>query len=118
MSNLTAETRRHGEEQGENRTAETRRRGEENSESLAWRTTGSYQGTSFSRVVKIKDIWALAPAVFRNGAKIARAVLREVFDESAYERFLLRTASARSVASYRAFLAEREVATARRPRCC
>jgi hypothetical protein len=46
------------------------------------------------------------------------AALREIFDESAYERFLLRTHAARSVASYRDFLREREGALARKPRCC
>ena len=44
--------------------------------------------------------------------------LREIFDESAYERFLLRTQAVRSAKSYREFLREREVAAARRPRCC
>jgi len=47
-----------------------------------------------------------------------RATLREIFDESAYDRFLLRTQAERSVASYRAFMRERETVVARRPRCC
>jgi hypothetical protein len=46
------------------------------------------------------------------------AALREIFDENAYERFLSRTHSRRSTASYREFLLEREAATARKPRCC
>jgi len=46
------------------------------------------------------------------------AVLKEVFDESAYERFLARTACTRSVESYREFLRERQNAVAHRPRCC
>jgi len=46
------------------------------------------------------------------------AVLREVFDEAAYDRFLLRTHTARSVSSYREFLREREAALTRKPRCC
>ncbi len=46
------------------------------------------------------------------------AVLQEVFDESAYERFLHRTQAERSVESYRVFLTERESAIARKPRCC
>jgi hypothetical protein len=50
--------------------------------------------------------------------RIAIAALREIFDESAYDRFLLRTQAARSVASYRAFLREREATVARRPKCC
>ncbi len=45
-------------------------------------------------------------------------VLSEVFDESAYERFLLRKKLSRSIESYRAFLRERESAMAQKPRCC
>jgi hypothetical protein len=46
------------------------------------------------------------------------AALREIFDESAYERFLLRTQRQRSVESYRIFMIERDAAAATRPRCC
>jgi len=46
------------------------------------------------------------------------AALREIFDESAYDRFLLRTHAARSVASYRAFTSERDAAMVKKPRCC
>jgi len=44
--------------------------------------------------------------------------LREIFDENAYDRFLLRTHGSPSVASYREFMREREEGMARRPRCC
>ena len=54
----------------------------------------------------------------RRAAGITRASLREIFDENAYERFLARTQSSRSAASYGQFLREREAATARKPRCC
>jgi hypothetical protein len=47
-----------------------------------------------------------------------RATLREIFDENAYDRFLLRTQEPRSVASYRKFMLERESGMAKRPRCC
>ena len=47
-----------------------------------------------------------------------RAALREIFDESAYDRFLLRTHASRSVASYRAFTRERDTAMVKKPRCC
>jgi len=47
-----------------------------------------------------------------------RAVLREIFDESAYDRFLSRTQDSRSVASYREFMQEKEAAVVRKPRCC
>ena len=44
------------------------------------------------------------------------AALREIFDESAYARFLDRQMMASSPAAYGEFL--REIAKARRPRCC
>ncbi len=47
-----------------------------------------------------------------------RATLSEIFDESAYDRFLLRTHRLRSVASYRDFMRERDMAMAKKPRCC
>jgi len=47
-----------------------------------------------------------------------RATLREIFDESAYDRFLLRTHASRSIASYRAFTRERDAAMLKKPRCC
>ena len=46
------------------------------------------------------------------------ATLREIFDENAYQRFLVRTGSAASTQSYRAFMREREAGMARKPRCC
>jgi hypothetical protein len=60
----------------------------------------------------------LAPAVFRSIAQIVRATLREIFDESAYDRFLLRTKLPRSVTSYRDFARERDAALLKKPRCC
>jgi hypothetical protein len=47
-----------------------------------------------------------------------RATVREIFDESAYDRFLLRTHASRSTASYCAFTRERETAMLKNPRCC
>ena len=49
---------------------------------------------------------------------ILLAALREIFDENAYEHFLARNRVARSAASYREFLDERESVIARLPRCC
>ena len=46
------------------------------------------------------------------------AALHEIFDESPYDRFLLRTNAARSIASYRAFTRERDASMQRKPRCC
>ena len=53
-----------------------------------------------------------------NAWNVVVAVLREIFDESAYDRFLARTHARRSIASYREFRREQEAGTARRPRCC
>lgn len=50
--------------------------------------------------------------------QIVCTTLREIFDEAAYERFLARTQSSRSIVSYREFQRERESAIATRPRCC
>jgi hypothetical protein len=44
--------------------------------------------------------------------------IREIFDESAYDRFLLRTNAGRSIASYRAFTHERDASMQKKPRCC
>jgi hypothetical protein len=55
---------------------------------------------------------------FESATQTLRAALREVFDESAYDRFLLRTNSSRSVGSYRDFTRERDAALLKKPRCC
>ncbi len=46
------------------------------------------------------------------------SALREIFDESAYARFLHRRQIAPSREAYAAFCRECEAAKARRPRCC
>jgi len=46
------------------------------------------------------------------------AVLREIFDESAYQRFLDRGQLQSSASAYAIFLRENEQAKSRRPRCC
>jgi hypothetical protein len=51
-------------------------------------------------------------------ARILWAALREIFDESAYERFLRRTQMASSREAYAAFCRERESSQARRTKCC
>jgi hypothetical protein len=53
----------------------------------------------------------------RRGAVVLSA-LREVFDESAYERFLVRGKVTSSVESYAAFEKEQEGLKARRTKCC
>jgi hypothetical protein len=51
-------------------------------------------------------------------SRLLLAVLREIFDENAYDRFLLRTNGVASVESYRRFMQERETGMAQKPRCC
>jgi hypothetical protein len=46
------------------------------------------------------------------------AVVREIFDESAYARFLSHHRMASCPTAYAAFLREQEGAKARRPKCC
>jgi hypothetical protein len=65
----------------------------------------------------MKSIQLLAEQ-FKSGAQIFGAALREIFDESAYARFLSVRQLASSRAAYAAFRQEYEVTKARRPRCC
>jgi hypothetical protein len=51
-------------------------------------------------------------------ASVSVAVLREIFDESAYQRFLERSQLQSSVNAYAIFQRENEQAKSRRPRCC
>jgi hypothetical protein len=50
--------------------------------------------------------------------EIFLAALREIFDESAYARFLNQKQLASSRAAYASFRQEYEITKARRPRCC
>ena len=49
---------------------------------------------------------------------LLRSMLLEIFDESAYARFLARHRIASSPQAYRAFTEEQQAWKARRPRCC
>jgi hypothetical protein len=51
-------------------------------------------------------------------ADLLWSALREIFDESAYTRFLNRSQTPPSREAYAAFCSECEAARARRPRCC
>lgn len=53
-----------------------------------------------------------------HAARIALEMLREIFDEAAYSRFLQRHQISSSPHAYHSFLREREAAAARRIRCC
>lgn len=54
----------------------------------------------------------------RRMASIMRSALQEIFDESAYARFLERRQLRTSPESYAEFLRENEMLRQRRPRCC
>lgn len=56
--------------------------------------------------------------MIRNAGSLLMTLLREIFDEAAYARFLVRTQSASSTRAYAAFTRERESIQQRRPRCC
>jgi len=55
---------------------------------------------------------------FRSTLDIVWSTLREIFDESAYARFLDRQKLDNSPAAYTAFLREVQKYRERRPRCC
>jgi hypothetical protein len=101
---------RSGDRKGE-LTAETRRRGENQKPATEARRHGEESG---DRVIARDRVIGKTRAFFST----VRGMLREIFDESAYERFLLRTNASRSIASYRAFTRERDAAMRRKPRCC
>jgi len=54
----------------------------------------------------------------RKSASLVWAALEEIFEESAYRRFLQRNEVASSREAYAAFLREQEFSKARSPRCC
>jgi len=56
--------------------------------------------------------------MLRNASSVLMTILREIFDEAAYARFLRRTQRVSSTQAYAAFTRERESVQNRRPRCC
>ena len=66
----------------------------------------------------MKDRLIAFIAVLKSCPRIFLATLREIFDESAYERFLDRTRLQSSPNAYAVFQQENEQAKSRRPRCC
>ena len=55
---------------------------------------------------------------FRQVLWLMLATAREIFDESAYQRFLAQRQLGSSRASYARFLREQETRRARQPKCC
>ena len=62
--------------------------------------------------------WASAPTWFARATGLLLSVLREIFDEAAYSRFLVRHKMSSCPRAYAAFMREQELSKARRPRCC
>ncbi len=60
---------------------------------------------------------AVLSSIIRTFAVLV-AALREIFDESAYQRFLDRSQMKSSPNAYAIFRKENEQAKSRRPRCC
>jgi hypothetical protein len=50
--------------------------------------------------------------------RMFHSILREIFDEAAYDRFLVETKSAPSRESFAAFTEASKAARERKPRCC
>ena len=63
------------------------------------------------RIAALKDL-------IRGTVLLTRSALQEIFDESAYARFLERNKVESSRAAYAGFLRECEGIRARRTRCC
>jgi hypothetical protein len=61
---------------------------------------------------------AIFRRLFGRMPDILGSVLREIFDESAYQRFLERQELETSPQAYAEFLRETDATRARRPRCC
>jgi hypothetical protein len=125
--NPTTETQRHGETGTINAfTVEALRRGEgiESQPRTELCVPREFRHSSFDLLPRFVDQNEKgrndqdARGWFRYVMHVFREAMREIFDENAYDRFLQRTHSARSVESYSSFLREREAGIARKPRCC
>ncbi len=67
--------------------------------------------------LSLRELFRLVSAL-THMAGVSLAILREIFDESAYQRFLDRSRLESSPNAYAIFLQENEQAKSRRPRCC
>jgi len=57
-------------------------------------------------------------AAIQQSLALIRTILREIFDESAYERFLAQHHLTSSARAYASFCRDHDQTKARRPRCC
>ena len=67
--------------------------------------------------LSLRELFRLVSAL-SHMAGVSLAILREIFDESAYQRFLDRSRLESSPNAYAIFRKENEQAKSRRPRCC
>jgi hypothetical protein len=56
--------------------------------------------------------------ITRNAASLLVCILREIFDENSYARFLARAGRASSAEAYAEFVHQEAHLRERRPRCC
>ncbi len=82
---------------------------------MNWQKVGRQ---SFASVARARGLLMRLSARLKSCPSLFGAALREIFDESAYSRFLSRRKLASSRDTYAAFLREQELIKARRPRCC
>src|SRR5260370_42319796 len=95
MKNLTPETRRLGEKSGDRVIARDRVIG--NASSTAFSASSRLSGETRSRVSRLG-----ARRHVRIALQLVLTTPREIFDDNAYERFLRKTQTSRSLESYRA----------------
>jgi hypothetical protein len=77
-----------------------------------WSSTAAAERCSARRTGASAPTWFIAVAT------ALLSILREIFDESAYSRFLSRHGISSCPRAYAAFLREQEGIKARRPKCC
>jgi hypothetical protein len=90
---------------------------------LAWMPTSADTSATAAKLEahsKVRSATVASGLVRQLGnvASVVRAMLREIFDESAYERFLTRNRVQSSPDAYAAFRQENDQSKSRRPRCC
>ena len=84
--------------------------------SILWGANAFVREKPAARIVS-SDSSAALEAIARSVAVLVE-ILKEIFDESAYQRFLNRNELQSSSQAYAMFLQENEQAKSRRPRCC
>jgi hypothetical protein len=66
----------------------------------------------------LKPLFATIFSATRNAAVLLANILREIFDENAYARFLARSGLPSSAKAYAEFVHQESHIRERRPRCC